>query len=59
MEKDGRHVCSGIEDLVFPLRRSRESGRAGLRVCIEHCYILTEMPGKKQQTILLFNGAML
>jgi hypothetical protein len=26
-----RHVRSGIEDLAFPSRSSRESGRAGLR----------------------------
>jgi hypothetical protein len=31
-----RHVRSAIEDLAFPSRSSRESGRAGRGVCIEH-----------------------
>jgi hypothetical protein len=31
MGKDVRHVRSGIEDLAFPIRFSREPGRAGLR----------------------------
>ena len=47
MEKDIRHIRSGIEDLVFTIRHSREPGRAGLRVCIERWYELTEMPQEK------------
>jgi len=50
MEKDIRYVCSDIEDLAFMSRSSRESGIAGLRVCIEHCCVLSEMPVEKQST---------
>jgi len=53
MDKDVRHVRSGIEDPVptypaFTIRHSRESGRAGLRVCIEHQCVLTKMAVEKQ-----------
>jgi len=48
MEQDIRHVRSGIEDLAFTIRHSREPGRAGLRVCIEHCCLLTKTLEEKQ-----------
>jgi hypothetical protein len=34
--KDVRHVRSGIEDLAFTNRFSRESDKVGRRGCIEH-----------------------
>jgi len=58
MEKYIRHVCSGIEDLAFTIRRSRGPGRAGLRVCIEYRCMLTKMPGEKQSTMGMFTRAM-
>ena len=36
MEKAIRYVCSGIEDLAFPIRSSRESDKVERRGCIEH-----------------------
>jgi hypothetical protein len=51
MEEKIRYVRSGIEDLAFTNRRSRESGRAGLRICIEHFCKLMEMEGEKQKAI--------
>lgn len=36
MGKAIRHVRSGIEDLAFPSRPSREPGEVGRRGCIEH-----------------------
>jgi hypothetical protein len=36
MEKVIRYVRSGIEDLAFPIRSSRESDKVGRRGCIEH-----------------------
>jgi hypothetical protein len=48
IDRDIRLVRSDIEDLAFPSRSLRESGKAGLRVCIEHCCALTETPGRKQ-----------
>jgi hypothetical protein len=36
MKKTIRYVCSGIEDLAFPIRSSRESDKVGRRGCIEH-----------------------
>jgi len=59
MGKNIRHVRSGIEDLAFLRRHSREPGRAGLRVCIEHRYVLTKKSGKKHSTIGLFTEAKL
>jgi hypothetical protein len=49
MGKDVRHVRSGIEDLAFPIRRSREPGEARLRVCIEHRCVLTDMLQRNSQ----------
>jgi hypothetical protein len=51
-----RYAQSDIEDLAFTNRSSRESVKAGLRVCIEHCHMLTEMPVEKQKTTRLFTG---
>jgi hypothetical protein len=59
MKQGIRHVRSGIEDLAFLHRHSREPGRAGLRVCIEQRCLLTEMPGEKQSTMGLFHEAKL
>jgi hypothetical protein len=58
MGKDIRYVRSGIEDLAFSIRRSREPGKAGLRVCIEHRFVLSKTPGEKQ-SITGFSTAML
>ena len=58
MGKDIRYVRSAIEDLAFTSRSSREPGRAGLRVCIEHCCVLSEMSIEKQKATWLFNGVM-
>jgi len=36
VDKDIRYVRSGIEDLAFTNRFSRESDKVGRRGCIEH-----------------------
>jgi hypothetical protein len=55
MGGDIRRFRSGIADLAFTIRPSKEPGGAGLRVCIEHCYVLMEMLEEKQSTIGLLS----
>jgi len=59
MEIDIGYVRSGIEDLAFMIRHSREPGNAGIRVCIEHRSVLTKTSQEKQYTMRVFTGTML